>query len=151
MPVCVSVSDFIPGCLQRFLVCESEVRYVVSDVGLENGVMNKGTERLFVYGTLAPGRCNQHLLKGVPGSWEAGSVRGRRVQGMRGSARGFPGVVLDESADKVDGYLFSSRQLAWHWKRLDRFEGSGYQRRPVTVLLRNGKTVTAQIYALRDC
>ena len=39
-------------------------------------------ERLFVYGSLAPGRPNAHVLAEVPGSWEPASVKGRlRAEG----------------------------------------------------------------------
>jgi gamma-glutamylcyclotransferase (GGCT)/AIG2-like uncharacterized protein YtfP len=37
-------------------------------------------ERLFVYGTLAPGRPNEHMLAEVDGEWETATVRGRLVQ-----------------------------------------------------------------------
>jgi gamma-glutamylcyclotransferase (GGCT)/AIG2-like uncharacterized protein YtfP len=36
-------------------------------------------ERLFVYGTLAPGRPNEHMLAEVDGEWETATVRGRLV------------------------------------------------------------------------
>lgn len=34
-------------------------------------------ERLFVYGSLAPGRPNEHILAAIPGTWEPASVSGR--------------------------------------------------------------------------
>ncbi|MFG1925077.1 hypothetical protein [Cryptosporangium sp. NPDC048952] len=34
------------------------------------------TDTLFVYGTVAPGEPNAHVLADVPGTWEPGSVRG---------------------------------------------------------------------------
>lgn len=33
-------------------------------------------ERLFVYGTLAPGKPNEHVLAGLTGDWVAASVKG---------------------------------------------------------------------------
>ena len=33
-------------------------------------------QRPFVYGTLAPGRPNQHVLAHVPGTWEPDTVKG---------------------------------------------------------------------------
>ncbi len=107
------------------------------------------TDRLFVYGTLAPGRQNGHVLEGIPGTWEPAILRGKLVQGRRGSARGYPGVVLGRSADKIHGELFSSRKLSWHWKRLDKFEGNGYRRQTTSVFLGNGKTASVQVYVLR--
>jgi len=62
-------------------------------------------QRLFVYGTLAPGRPNEHVL----------------------------------SSEELDG----------HWKRLDDFEGKGYERDLTPVRLRSGETVEASVYPLR--
>ena len=39
------------------------------------------TQRLFVYGTLAPGRANGHVLADVPGTWELATVRGSNADG----------------------------------------------------------------------
>jgi gamma-glutamylcyclotransferase (GGCT)/AIG2-like uncharacterized protein YtfP len=77
------------------------------------------TQRLFVYGTLAPGRPNEHVLADVPGTWELATVRGRLLQQGWGADAGFPGIVLDEDGPEVHGMLFSSAMLSEHWKRLD--------------------------------
>lgn len=53
-------------------------------------------QRLFVYGTLAPGRPNEHVLSAVPGTWQRGTVRGRLMQAGWGAEQGYPGVVIDE-------------------------------------------------------
>ncbi|AHL75487.1 hypothetical protein CH92_10375 [Stutzerimonas stutzeri] len=106
-------------------------------------------ERLFVYGSLAPGRPNEHILAGVPGSWEAASVTGTlRAEGW-GAAMGFPGLDLGEQGDTIEGLVFSSDQLADHWERLDAFEGDAYMRTPAAVQLASGQTVEAYVYALR--
>jgi gamma-glutamylcyclotransferase (GGCT)/AIG2-like uncharacterized protein YtfP len=34
------------------------------------------TDRLFVYGTLAPGRPKEHVLEPLHGTWRAATVRG---------------------------------------------------------------------------
>ena len=39
------------------------------------------TDRLFVYGTLAPGRPKEHVLAEVSGTWEPATVRGKLLQG----------------------------------------------------------------------
>ena len=106
------------------------------------------TQRLFVYGTLAPGRANAHILGGIDGSWEAASVRGTLHPEGWGAAAGFPGIVLDDAGPVVDGFLFSSDQLAEHWPRLDDFEGEGYERVPATVMRADGTQVQAFLYAL---
>ncbi len=107
------------------------------------------TERLFVYGTLAPGRPNEHVLAGVPGTWEPATVRGRLLQQGWGAEIGFPGIVVDEGGPEVHGMLFSSEQLSQHWHRLDHFEGDGYERVLTPTRLQGGETVLAYIYVVR--
>jgi gamma-glutamylcyclotransferase (GGCT)/AIG2-like uncharacterized protein YtfP len=107
------------------------------------------TERLFVYGTLAPGRPNAHILAPVPGTWEPASVTGSLYAEGWGAAAGYPGIVLDPKGDRIDGLLFTSDGLAEHWTRLDEFEGDGYTRVLTTATRADGTTVDAYVYALR--
>lgn len=106
------------------------------------------TERLFVYGTLAPGRPNAHVLADVPGSWAPATVRGRLLQEGWGAAAGYPGIVPDESGEAVEGMVFSSEHLAAHGSRVDAFEGDGYERVLVRAKLRDGASVDAYVYRL---
>lgn len=105
-------------------------------------------ERLFVYGTLAPGRPNAHMLADVRGHWEPATVRGRLFEQGWGAAAGYPGIVLDEQGEEVRGLIFSSDELAEHWQRLDEFEGAGYERARASALLVDGSRVEAYIYQL---
>ncbi len=105
-------------------------------------------DRLFVYGTLAPGGPNEHVLANVPGTWEPATVRGTLLQAGWGAAAGYPGIVLSESGDEVQGLIFSSPELSAHWTRLDEFEGDGYIRVLVDARLESGAIVQAYIYAL---
>jgi len=104
---------------------------------------------LFVYGTLAPGRPNAHVLSDVPGSWTAAWVRGRLLQEGWGAAQGYPGIVIDDAGVVVEGYVLSSVALAQEWKRLDEFEGDQYERVTTQAHLANGQEVTAFLYQLR--
>ena len=106
--------------------------------------------RLFVYGTLAPGRPNEHVLADVSGTWEPATVTGTLLQEGWGAAVGYPGIVLDERGGEVEGFLFSSQSLVDHWTRLDEFEGEGYDRVLTTVKLRDGTAVDAYIYRLSE-
>ena len=106
------------------------------------------THRLFVYGTLAPGRSNAHMLADVPGQWEPATATGTLVADGWGAASGYPGIVLDEHGGSVTGFLFSSEALVDHWPRLDAFEGDGYVRLLTRVTRRDGSTVDAYVYAL---
>jgi gamma-glutamylcyclotransferase (GGCT)/AIG2-like uncharacterized protein YtfP len=106
-------------------------------------------ERLFVYGTLGPGRPNEHVLSAIGGSWEAATVRGMlRPEGW-GAAVGYPGIDLDEEGGEVEGFLFSSENLPGHWAALDEFEGEAYERVLTEVKLEDGSTGDAYIYTLR--
>ena len=105
---------------------------------------------LFVYGTLAPGEPNEHLLKHLNGVWKPGTVRGQLYPSAWGAALGYPGIVLNPLGEEVKGQLFCSSELEQHWQTLDEFEGEGYQRVLTSVRLENGETVEAHIYALSD-
>ncbi|WP_445426707.1 gamma-glutamylcyclotransferase family protein [Alishewanella sp. HL-SH06] len=106
------------------------------------------TNRLFVYGTLAPGRPNEHILADVPGTWEPATVRGSLLREGWGAAVGYPGIVLTEYGDDIEGFLFTSDDLAAHWAHLDKFEGDDYVRVLVSVQLQDGATIEAHIYEL---
>ena len=107
-------------------------------------------ERLFVYGTLAPGRPNEHVLTEIGGTWEAATVTGTLRQEGWGADMGYPGIDLDEQGDEIKGYVFSSEDLASHWKMLDEFEGQAYTRVLTNVKLPDNSTVEVYIYALRE-
>ncbi|WDE08853.1 gamma-glutamylcyclotransferase [Thalassomonas viridans] len=106
------------------------------------------TERLFVYGTLAPGRPNEHILADAPGTWETAFIKGKLYQEGWGAAAGYPGIVLDPHGDRVQGFIFSSAELAAHWARLDEFEGEGYERVVTSAELADGTLVNACVYVL---
>jgi gamma-glutamylcyclotransferase (GGCT)/AIG2-like uncharacterized protein YtfP len=106
------------------------------------------TDRLFVYGTLAPGRSNAHVLADVPGHWEPASVTGTLLQQGWGAAAGYPGIVLDRDGDEVHGVLLTSDALRDHWLRLDEFEGDGYRRVLTRARRNDGTFVDAYIYEL---
>jgi gamma-glutamylcyclotransferase (GGCT)/AIG2-like uncharacterized protein YtfP len=108
------------------------------------------THRLFVYGTLAPGRPNAHVLADVAGTWQPATTRGTLFAEGWGAAAGYPGIVPDESADEVHGFLLTSDVLLRHWDRLDAFEGDGYERVLATVRLADGSAVQAYLYRLSD-
>jgi len=107
-----------------------------------------GPHRLFVYGTLAPGRSNAHVLAEVPGTWEPATVTGTLLPEGWGAASGFPGLILDAHGTAVAGFLFSSDALARHWPRLDAFEGDGYVRVVITATRVDGTAVAACVYVL---
>lgn len=105
-------------------------------------------KRLFVYGTLCPGRSNAHILEAIGGEWHRGSVTGFYHERGWGAAADFPGIVLDKRAPQVEGYLFISEKLENHWPELDEFE-EGYDRVLVEVTGEEGLKMTAWVYQLQ--
>ena len=67
-----------------------------------------------------------------------------------GAALGFPGIDLDENGVEVQGFVFTSENLADHWKQLDEFEGDAYERVLTTVSFEDGTTAEAHIYRLKS-
>ncbi len=107
-------------------------------------------EKLFVYGTLCPGRPNEHVLDAIGGSWETATVIGTLRHEGWGAEMGYPGIDLDEHGGEVEGFLFTSENLSGHWAILDKFEGEAYRRVLAKVKLKDGSIVDAYIYTLRS-
>ncbi len=103
--------------------------------------------RLATYGTLVPGRVNDHQLADLNGIWRQGTVLGRLVDAGWGAALGCPGLILDPSGRHIDVHVFESPELPAHWPRLDAFEGAGY-RRVVTQVTTSDGDLGAWIYVL---
>jgi gamma-glutamylcyclotransferase (GGCT)/AIG2-like uncharacterized protein YtfP len=108
---------------------------------------NTALHRLATYGTLAPGRPNQHQLDGLEGRWFVGHVNGLLVHAGWGSGLGYPALVLDPDGSDIRVDVFESVDLPPHWERLDAFEGPGYRRVVTTVRTATGD-VDASIYVL---
>ena len=107
-------------------------------------------QRLFVYGTLAPGQANEHLLATIEGEWSPATVRGYWDADGWGLTQGFPGLMLDTAGAHVAGYRFSSLEPRNHLQRLDEFEGEEYQRVRAQVTMANGQAMVAYVYVVRD-
>jgi gamma-glutamylcyclotransferase (GGCT)/AIG2-like uncharacterized protein YtfP len=116
---------------------------------VETDRLTPSVHHLFVYGTLAPGRSNAHVLADVPGRWEPATAIGVLVPEGWGAAAGYPGLIVDPGGDLVAGFLFSSDALSDNWPRLDAFEGDGYVRVLTRVTRQDGTTIDAHVYALR--
>lgn len=107
-------------------------------------------EQLFIYGTLAPGQPNAHILADVKGIWIPATIRGHLYENGWGAALGYPAVIPDEQGDLVNGFLFRSEELVQHWQRLDDFEGNGYRRIIVNAEDEQGQKSLAYVYALNN-
>ncbi len=106
-------------------------------------------ERLFVYGTLAPGRPNHGVLKDISGCWEKATLKGVLLDEGWGSELGCPGIVPSDAGEEVEGFVFSSSDLSKHWTMLDEYEGAGYERVSVIVTTESGEKLKACVYALK--
>ena len=107
-------------------------------------------ERLFVYGTLGPGRPNEHVLGDIGGEWEAAWVPGTLHESGWGAELGFPGIRLDSTGQRVEGFLFSSAALVDHWGMLDAFEGEAYSRVSTQVGRPGKPAIDAWVYTLKQ-
>ena len=67
-----------------------------------------------------------------------------------GKWNGYPGIILNNEADEIKGYVFSSRELKEHWDRLDEFEGKDYSRVKTSAKLDDGSEINAFIYELKE-
>ena len=105
-------------------------------------------ERLFVYGTLAPGRPNHSVLEGIPGDWETATLKGKLLDEGWGSEMGYPGIVPSDEGEEVEGFVFSSGHLSEYWSMLDEYEGAGYRRILARVTIESGEEIEAYVYAL---
>lgn len=110
--------------------------------------MNKALNQLFVYGSLAPGCANEHVLSPLDGDFETGWVKGKLYEQGWGAAMGYPGIELDAHGEWVKGLLFYSVQLADYLSVLDGFEGSEYKREICEVKKASGEMCFAYIYTL---
>ena len=107
------------------------------------------TQRLFVYGTLAPGQPNEHVLTPLAGAWQPATVKGRLMPQGWGAALGFPALAPAANGDAIRGFVFSSLHLADFWPTLDAFEGEQYERVLIEARLDDGSKVDAFVYVLR--
>jgi gamma-glutamylcyclotransferase (GGCT)/AIG2-like uncharacterized protein YtfP len=88
---------------------------------------------LAVYGTLAPGQPNYHVLAPLGGEWTDGLIEGDLLPMGWGADLGYPGFRPREGGDAVAVQVLSASLLASAWPDLDRFDGPGYERILVAV------------------
>lgn len=104
--------------------------------------------RLAVYGTLAPGEANHHVVRGIGGTWSRGTIRGHLHDTGWGLTYGFPALAWNPDGPPVAAHLLESADLDEHWARLDTFEGPAYRRQVVPVRTERGR-VLASAYTVR--
>jgi gamma-glutamylcyclotransferase (GGCT)/AIG2-like uncharacterized protein YtfP len=96
--------------------------------------------KLFVYGTLKPGRSS--IL-------HARSLGVARVRGRLYDCGAYPGAVLDPAApDFVHGEVVEAGDDAALLAALDDYEGAEFRREPIAVLTDDGRRHDCWIYVL---
>jgi gamma-glutamylcyclotransferase (GGCT)/AIG2-like uncharacterized protein YtfP len=90
-------------------------------------------KRLAVYGSLAPGRQNHHIVEPLGGTWSEGVVEGDLVTYGWGAAVGFRALYPRVGGPAVPVHVLASKKLERTWADLDAFEGAEYRRVLVPV------------------
>ena len=103
-------------------------------------LFERPSQRLAVYGTLAPGQPNASQLGGLDGEWCEGVVEGDIEE-----RNGLPQFRWRLGGTQNAIRVFRSAQLCDHFARLDRFEGPEYWRILVPVVV-DGRTFVMNIY-----
>lgn len=103
--------------------------------------------KLAVYGTLAPGEHNHHMLAELGGTWSTGLVTHGDFHWLGwGAAMGFPAIRWRQQGPPVAVHLLESEQLPLHWSRLDAFEGPAYRRILVPLFAEDTFVTVANLY-----
>jgi gamma-glutamylcyclotransferase (GGCT)/AIG2-like uncharacterized protein YtfP len=108
---------------------------------------------LAVYGTLAPGQPNHHVVAPLGGEWTDGLIEGDLLPVGWGAALGYPGFRPRVGGAAVAVQVLTTPLLATAWPTLDRFEGPGYQRILVPVFstkLRPGQAGERRLYTVAN-
>ena len=122
----------------------------IEDDRSANRMYDCPSTRLAVYGSLAPGEVNHHVIESVAGIWDDGFVRGKVQAKGWGSHMGFPGLTwLPNSDERIPVQLFTSSELPAQWSRIDEFEGRDYVRILVPVEGVRDDPVVANLYQIR--
>lgn len=112
--------------------------------------LDEASRRLVVYGSLAPGEENGHILAPLGGYWSEVTVRGRLVDRGWGAARGYPALVLHPADQTVAGHCITSIALPEVYDALDHFAGEEFVRLLHPYRTRDGGRGIANIYALAE-
>ena len=107
---------------------------------------------LIIYGTLAPGRQNHHIIAHIKGDWKEGIIRGKLETKGWGANMGYNAFkhVSIELQETIKAFVLFSDELVANWKMLDEFEGDEYKRILAKYELDNGETGVGYIYALNE-
>jgi gamma-glutamylcyclotransferase (GGCT)/AIG2-like uncharacterized protein YtfP len=106
-------------------------------------------QTLAVYGTLAPGRSNHHVVSPLGGEWTEGVIEGDLFPVGWGATLGYPAFRPRAGGPAVGVHVLKADALASAWPRLDRFEGPGYRRILVPVFT-SGRMDERRLYTVAN-
>lgn len=104
---------------------------------------------LAVYGSLAPGQINHHLLSGLRADWSTAEVEAVPVQRGWGVRQGFAALQWSPGASRQAVHVVRSEDLASLWPELDAFEGADYVRTFVPLWHESDLVGVANLYSAR--
>jgi RimJ/RimL family protein N-acetyltransferase/gamma-glutamylcyclotransferase (GGCT)/AIG2-like uncharacterized protein YtfP len=104
------------------------------------------SERLIVYGSLAPGRENHRELAVLAGEWTRGWIRGELLSQGWGAQLGYPALRWRADGERVPAWILCSSGLPADWARLDAFEGAAYQRQLAPFETDDGVVAVGYVY-----
>lgn len=103
--------------------------------------------RLAVYGSLAPGTANHHMLAGLDGAWSEARVHGIVHNAEWEAAGGYPAFEYDPAGPLSDVLVFEAADLPLHRPRLDAFEATaGYEPLVIDAVDADGRHYAVTIY-----
>ncbi|MEJ2147653.1 MAG: gamma-glutamylcyclotransferase, partial [Acidobacteriota bacterium] len=91
-------------------------------------LLDRPSQKLFSYGTLAPGQRNHEVVSGLGGSWQTCGA-----YGQLDDVGGLQVFRWNPVGPRIKGQLLVSPDLPERWSQLDQFEGDSYKRRWITV------------------
>ena len=106
------------------------------------------SEKLAIYGTLAPGEVNHHQIAGLGGRWTEATLQGVLDRVGQGEHQGLPALRLDAKGQDVSARLLESPKLPGAWHRLDAFESREMQRLLAPVQRGGSLLAVANVYTL---
>lgn len=106
--------------------------------------------RLFVYGTLQPEQKNHYILKNVGGEFVKATLFGYQFNKKWELKTTYPGLTKSSTFNKVEGYLFTSKNLSHYLPVIDAFETNAYVREIVSITLNNNSKVDAYVYLINS-
>lgn len=104
---------------------------------------------LAVYGTLAPGRPNHHVVAPLGGEWTEGVVEGDLLAEGWGAPLGYPAFRPRAGGAAVTVHVLTSPALPSAFPELDEFEGPEYRRILIPVF-RPGQADKQRLYTVAN-